>query len=168
MFSRILFGCLFLRHTPIDIHDEVMEAEQQPWTWNEWNSPASTFGKVVISPSSEEQEDSVSNRQSEENSIEYDTAAARPFLYHSKKRSQQDQKTVGIRRRVPKPEQNEEEYPNGFILPDEDHQTTATSSSADVVLAEPRILPLLGSHAAVAKLTRQRENVLKKILRQAG
>lgn len=168
MFSRILFGCLFLRHTPIDIHDEVMEAEQQPWTWNEWNSPASTFGKVVISPSSEEQEDSVSNRQSEENSIEYDTAAARPFLYHSKKRSQQDQKTVGIRRRVPKPEQNEEEYPNGFILPDEDHQTTGTSSSADVALAEPRILPLLGSHAAVAKLTRQRENVLKKILRQAG
>lgn len=33
---------------------------------------------------------------------------------------------------------------------------------------EPRALPLLGSQAAVSKLNRQKETILKKILRQAG
>ena len=34
--------------------------------------------------------------------------------------------------------------------------------------SEPRVLPLLGFHSAVNKINRQKESLLKKILRQAG
>jgi hypothetical protein len=53
-------------------------------------------------------------------------------------------------------------------------QQSSLSSSSSLAAAnigrdsEPRVLPLLGFHSAVNKINRQKESLLKKILRQAG
>lgn len=53
-------------------------------------------------------------------------------------------------------------------------QSSSSSSSSSLAAAnigrdsEPRVLPLLGFHSAVNKINRQKESLLKKILRQAG
>lgn len=49
-----------------------------------------------------------------------------------------------------------------------DEPVASPSSAISRDPAEPRVLPLLGFHSAVNKINRQKESLLKKILRQAG
>ncbi|KAI9554481.1 hypothetical protein GHT06_019754 [Daphnia sinensis] len=49
-----------------------------------------------------------------------------------------------------------------------DEVVASPSSAINRDSAEPRVLPLLGFHSAVNKINRQKESLLKKILRQAA
>ncbi len=52
---------------------------------------------------------------------------------------------------------------------DGDDDISASPQSMPVIRdVEPRVLPLLGFHTAINKINRQKEALLKKILRQAG
>lgn len=141
----------------LDIHDEVME--EQPWSWNDWNL-SDTLGKIVLNSNEEMMEDP--NRPSGE---DYTDDTGRPFFYHAKRSS-----PSGSRRRIATPVRPGPQLDEPHD--DDNEATTSTPTMTDTddvaVLVEPRVLPLLGSHAAVAKLTRQKEAVLKKLLRQAG
>jgi hypothetical protein len=60
------------------------------------------------------------------------------------------------------------------VASQQQQQQSSLSSSSSLAAAnigrdsEPRVLPLLGFHSAVNKINRQKESLLKKILRQAG
>lgn len=80
-----------------------------------------------------------------------------------KKRSQQ----LSGRRRQQQLQQGAAKSSSSSTTADETSSNSAPSVGI-VRDVEPRVLPLLGFHAAVNKINRPKEALLKKILRQAG
>ena len=127
--------------------------DDQPLTWNGWNVQKSS------SRGNDEAEEDVPlmRPSAPETTDDYVDDGRVPSPNYARKRSP----VVGRRRPKQEPANIADE--NDVAEP----AAEQTTLDADFQRG-PRVLPLLGSHAAVAKFSRQKDNVLKKILRQAG
>ena len=148
-----------------EINDEVVQ--DQPWTWNDVKY-AVAMGKLkppLVALNVD------STNDSEEQSSSRTSAA---------KSAAEDDPSVGSSSEA----DDEEDYiydAEGRVMTlppppplalkkraSHDHSLMAMMQPAFAQAEEPRILPLFGSHAALSKLQKHNDILIRKILRQAG